>query len=205
MKKTLLTLLASLFLFSCGGGSSSDSNGSALIAEEFNYQFLSNEVELKSLVEGIFDKLGENISKVNKIDISVQRPSKEGIKRANAQDNASVVLTYLNPNDPKTLQECRYHFDKREWNSPTTKTVRLLRGDVETFVLADEMYDASSLTSDRVVELVKKTWDKYKDEAKYSDQWIRSILIENGEIKVVVKGFLESNGLEKTEYLTQKL
>ncbi len=210
MKKILVSLLTTTLLFSCGGNSNSDDasaadNGKGLIAEKVDYKFLTNETEVKKVLDGIVAKAGDNISKIDKIEIWVTRPSKEGIVRRNNPDYASITLSYLNPNDPKKLFEYRYNSEDSKWNAGASKTVKLILGDVESFILADEMYDASALTSDMVIEAIKEAWNMYKDDNKYSDQWVKSVTIHKGQIDVSVKGILAANDLEYTESYKKRI
>jgi hypothetical protein len=201
MKKIFLTLLTASFLFSCGGSSGSSDN---ITSEEFDYKMLSNEVEAKKFADNILAKVGDNISKLDEINLLITRPSKEGSVRSNKPDYLSITVSFLNPNDPKKLYEYRY-WTESGWDNGQSKTVNLVSGNAETFVLADEMYDASGLTSDMIVQAVKEAWDKYKDDTKYSDQWVRSFDIKNGQIEVGIRGILAANDLEKTEYYKKKL
>jgi len=220
MKKIILALLASAFLFSCGGGSNSGSgadsdsksgkeekasSGKGLISKKFDHQILSNEAEAKKIVDGVFAKVGDNMSKLDKIDIWMSRPSKEGTIRRDSPDYITITASFLNPDDPKKLYEYRYSSEKESWNDGESKTVRLVTGNAETFVLANEMYDASGVTSDMVVEAIKEALAKYKDEKKYSDQWVRGIIIKNGTIEIGLRGILAANDLEKTEYYKKKI
>jgi hypothetical protein len=211
MKNLIFTLLTVSFLFSCGGGSgtSSDSGsksgGKGLIAKNFNYKMFSDEAELKKIADGILAKAGDNISKLDKIDAWITRPSKEGSIKRDKPDYATITLTYLDPNDPKKLFEYRYDSDDESWSNGESKQVRLISGNAETFVLANEVYDASGITSDIVVQTVKEAWNKYKDEAKYSDQWVRGFVIKGGEISVSIKGILAANDLEKSESYKKKI
>lgn len=207
-------MLATVFLFSCGGGSGSDSgsdsggksaSGKGLISEKFDYKMFSNEAEVKKVIDGVLAKAGDNISKLDKIDIWITRPSKEGTIKRDKPDYATITLSYLNPNDPKKLFEYRYSSDDEKWNNGESRGVRLITGNAETFVLADEMYDASALTSDMVVQAAKEAWEKYGDSEKYSDQWVRGIIIKDGKIEVSIKGILAANDLEKSEYYKKKI
>ena len=210
MKKILVSLLTTTLLFSCGGNSNSDDgsaadNGKGLIAEKVDYKLLTNETEVKKVIDGIVAKAGDNISKIDKIEIWVTRPSKEGIVRRNNPDYSSITLSYLNPSDPKKLFEYRYNSEDSKWNAGASKTVKLILGDVESFILADEMYDASALTSDMVIEAIKEAWNMYKDDNKYSDQWVKSVTIHKGQIDVSVKGILAANDLEYTESYKKRI
>jgi hypothetical protein len=165
----------------------------------------TNEAEVKKVVDGVLAKAGDNMSKLDKIDICITRPSKEGPIIRNNPDYATITLTYLNPDDAKKLLKYRYASDDGKWDNGESQTVSLITGNAETFVLADEMYDASALTSDMVVQAVKEAWDKHKNETKYSDQWVRGIIIEKGQIEVGVRGILAANDLVKTEYYKKKI
>lgn len=145
------------------------------------------------------------MQKLDKIDVWITRPAKEGTIRREKPDYATITLCYLNPSDKKKLYEYRFSSESGNWDNGQSKTVQLLTGNKETFVLENEMYDASAVTSDMVAQAVKEAWDKYKDDAKYSDQWIRSVVLEDGKIKVSVKGILSANDLEKSESYTKKI
>lgn len=211
MKKTIFALLTTVFLFSCGGGSGSDSGsilgGSSdmVIPEKFDYKMFSDEAQMKKVADDVLSKIGDNMSKLDKIDIWITRPSKEGTIRREKPDYATITVSFLNPSDPKKLFEYRYSSDNKGWDKGESKTVKLITGNAETFVLADEMYDASAVTSDIIVEAVKEAWAKYKDDTKYSDQWVRGIIIKNGQIEVGVRGILSANDLEKSEYYKKKI
>ncbi|MFR9165809.1 MAG: hypothetical protein ACLVKO_06155 [Dysgonomonas sp.] len=206
-KNFIIALFATLFLVSCGGsGSDSGSgpDGKRLLPEKTDYKMFTDEAEVKRVMDGVIAKAGDNMSKIDEIDISISRPSKIGSVRFDRPDNASIRLIHLNPDDPKTLRENRYWSGDGKWDGET-KTVQLLVGDAENFVLADEMYDASALTSDMVAKTVMEAWNKYKDDTKYSEQWVEDIKIKEGKITVLVRGILASNGIDKYETYEKKL
>lgn len=217
MKKIFFAILTTAFLFSCGGSSNSNSNSDtagseskettkdALIASDFDYKMLGDEAQVKKIMDGVIAKAGDNISKLDKIDIWISRPSKEGPVKLNKPDFSTIILTHLDPNDAKKLFEVRYNSEKGEWNKGESKSIRLVTGNAETFVLANEMYDASALTSDMVAKAVKDALAKYGDANKYSDQWVKGIIIEKGKIEVSIRGILAANDLEKTEYYKTKI
>ena len=206
MKKIVFMLFATAFLYSCGGSGSGAFGGKdAVIPEKFDYTMFSNEVEMKKVADDVLAKIGDNISKLDKIDIWLTRPSKEGSIRRNNPDYAMITASFLDPKDPKKLFEYRYSSSNGGWDNGQSKTVKLLTGNVETFVLANEMYDASALTSDMIVETVQEAWKKYKDEAKYSEQWVRGVVIQKGNMEVSIKGILAANDLEKSERFKKKI
>lgn len=206
MKKLLFVVLASALLFSCGNlGTGSSGGDSAVIPEKFDHKFLTDEAEVKKVVDEVFAKVGDSMSKLDKIDIWITRPSKEGTIKRDKPDYAAITASFLNPNDPKKLFEYRYSSERGGWDNGESKSVRLVTGNAETFVLANEMYDASALTSDMVVAAVKEGWAKYKDEEKFSDQWVKGIIIKDGTIEVAVRGILAANDLEKSYYHKVKI
>lgn len=206
MKKLLFAVLASALLFSCGGNSGSGLGGSsAIIPEKFDYKLLTDEAEVKKIADEVIAKVGDNMSKLDKIDIWITRPSKEGSIKRDKPDYAMITTSFLNPNDPKKLFEYRYSSERGGWDNGESKSVRLVTGNAESFVLADEMYDASAVTSDLIVSAVKEGWEKYKDEEKFSEQWVKGIIIKNGTIEVAVRGILAANDLEKSHYHKVKI
>jgi hypothetical protein len=209
MKKIVFTLLTAALLFSCGGGSNSgsgsSSDGDALVGKNVDYKMFTNEAEVKRVMDGIYAKAGDNISKLDEMTISLNRPSKSGTIKRDDPDYVHITLTYLNPKNPKKLFQYNYSSNQEKWDNGESMDVNLITGNAETFVLADEMYDASGLTSDMAAKMVMEAWNKYKDEAKYSEQWVANISIKEGKIRVTVRGLLASNDLEKYEIYEKKL
>jgi hypothetical protein len=222
MSKIIFMLLIAALCLSCGGGSNSSqgsgtpepsSSGSkeeapeekGFISEKLDHKIFTDEAEVKRVVGEVFAKAGDNMGKLDKIDIWITRPSKEGTLKRDEPDYVNITLIYLNPDDPNKLLEYDYSSDEGKWSEGQVRSVSLISGNAETFVLANEMYDASALTSDMVAQVVKEAWDKHKDEAKYSDQWVKSILIQKGQIDVGVRGILSANDLEKTVYYKKKI
>lgn len=202
MKKIFFFLtMTALLVSSCGGnGSNTESD----IPSKIDHKMFTDEAEVKKVATILLEKAGENISKLDKLEAHISRPSVEGVVKRDKPDYISMEVTYLDPSNPKKLYENKFYDGK--WTGES-RAIQLIGGGskAENFVLADQMYDASAVTADMITEAVKEAWEKYKDEEKYSDQWIRTFAVEKGVITVDIKGILSANDLEKTEYFKKKI
>ena len=202
MKKlfSVVLVVVALALCSCGiggiGGGSSN-----LPTTNVDYQMLSNDAELGKVYGVVVEKLGDNIKYVDKIRLSIYRPSKEGsIIREGAPDEFYLTITHLYQQDKKKLYEMEYS-STLKWETSGARSVEVYGSvDVEKFRLEDEMFDMSPLTAEILSKIVKDALAKYKDETKYSDQYVDDIIIERGIVKVSIKGKLSANDLEQTNY-----
>ena len=200
MKKLFYSALAvgAAVFCSCGGigGGNSD-----LPTNNVDYQMLSNDAELAKVYGVVVEKLGDNIQYVDKVRLSVSRPSKEGvIIKEGAPDVFYLEITHLYPHDKKKLYEMSYSSESG-WYSQGSRSVEVHgRVDVEKFRLEDEMFDMSSLTAETLSKIVQDALAKHKDEEKYSYQYVDDIEIEYGEVKVCIRGRLSANDLEKKNY-----
>ncbi|MCL1944020.1 MAG: hypothetical protein FWF54_10805 [Candidatus Azobacteroides sp.] len=177
-------------------------NVSVPFPKEIDYKMLSNEADLKKVYGMILTKLGDNAKAVDKIYISVRRPSSEGtIIRKDEPDNLNLDITYLYPEDKKKLYNVNYYSGNKDWDEGSVKTVQLIGGNAENFRLENEMFDLTPLTPDILCQIVKDAMAKYKDDSKYSYQYIKNITInkKNG-VDVSVFGKLSANDLDKSNY-----
>lgn len=219
MKKLFIALFSvTILLSSCGGkggntgntdGVDSTENKSEEVVEEkvsassfpnkeVDYQMLSNEADLKKAYGMILTKLGDNVKAVDKITMSVRRPAHEGrIIRKNEPDNLNLDITYLYPEDKKKLFNVNYYSGNKNWDEGSVRSVQLVMGDAEKFRLEDEMFDMSPLTPDVLYQIVQDALKKYKDESKYSYQYVNYIRVDKKGVSVDVYGKLSANDLEK--------
>ena len=199
MKKLVsITLVVVTVLFcSCGG----IGGGNSGLPTKVDYQMLSNDAELEKVYGVVLEKLGDNIQYVDNVRLSVARPSKEGtIIREGSPDEFYLSITHLYQADKKKLYEMSYSSESG-WYSQGSRSVEV-HGlvNAENFRLEDEMFDMSSLTAEMLSKIVKDALDKFKDETKYSYQYVDDIEIEYGVVKVSIYGKLSANDLEKKNY-----
>jgi hypothetical protein len=197
MKKLLYRAWAitALLFYSCGFGSSDLPTGNV------NFQMLSDEAELIKVYDLVVEKLGDNIKYVDKIRMSISRPSKEGsIIKEGRPDEFYLNITHLYQADKKKLYEMCYG-SELGWYSVGAREVQLIGGgDVEKFRLEDEVFDMSPLTVEILYKIVQDALAKYKDEEKYSYQYVQDIVIDYGVVEVTIYGKLSANDLEKKNY-----
>ena len=62
------------------------------------------------------------------------------------------------------------------------------------------MFDLSFFSSDKLSQIVRDALAKYKDEKKYSVQYVKNITIEYGTVEVTIYGKLSSNDIEQKHY-----
>jgi len=195
MKNLFCTVLlaVSILLSSCGGGISS----SLPTMGKVDIQMLSNDVELKKVYDVMKEMLGSNIQKVHEIQLTVSSPSIEK-GREGKPNELNITMFYLYPKDKTKLYRVTYDSEFK-WNE-SIYSVELRRGtDAESFVLEEEMYDLSFFTAEKLCQIVQDALAKYKDDKKYSVQYVKEILIEYGTVEVTVYGKLASNGIEQKQ------
>ena len=197
MKKlfNVVLVVVAVALCSCGG------MGGGKLPVTVDYQMLSDKAELAKVYDVIVERLGDNIQYVNEIRIYISRPSKEGsIIKEGRPDEFYLNISHLYQQNKKKLYEMSYS-NEMKWYSSGVRDVEVLGNvDKETFRLEDEMFDLSPLTAEILFKIVNDAWAKYRDETKYSYQYIQSIDIEYGIIKVCIYGKLAANDLEQKNY-----
>ena len=197
MKKLFnFALIAVVVLFcSCGG------IGGGNLPTKVDYQMLSNDAELEKVYGVVLEKLGDNIQFVDEVRLAIFRPSKEGsIIRTGKPDEFHLGITHLYQADKKKLYQMSYT-NESGWYSVGERKVEIFgSANVETFRLEDEMFDMSPLTTEILCKIVKDALAKYKDETKYSYQYVKSIGIQYGRVEVTIYGRLSANDLEKNNY-----
>jgi len=200
MKRLFYSVLAAWAVLFCSCGGIGGGN-SGLPTNNVDYQMLSDAAELGKVYGVVMEKLGDNIHYVDKVRISISRPSKEGvIIKENAPDEFYLEITHLYQHDKKKLYEMSYS-NESGWYSQGARSVEVHgRVDVETFRLEDEMFDMSPLTAEVLSKIVQDALTMYKDAEKYSYQYVEDIEIEYGMVKVCISGKLSANDLDKKHY-----
>ena len=195
MKKIFGTVLAivCVILSSCGGpGSSLPKIGSVDI------QMLSNEAELTKVYEAFKYVTGENIKKMDEVKFYVSSPSIEK-GRENREDDFNLKVYYLNPKDKNKLFHVSYHSEVG-WQEFVTNVELHHDADAESFVLEEQMFDMSSFTAEKLFKIVQDALAKYKNDEKYSVQYVKNIEIKDDVVKVTIYSRLASNNIEQVFY-----
>jgi len=174
---------------------------SGLPTNNVDYNMLSNDAELKKVYGAIQEKLGDNIKYVDEVRIDISRPSVEGtITKQGKPDEFSMSLTHLYQQDKKKVYYMRY-INSNGWYINEPRGVNLIGpGDKESFRLEDVVFDMSPLTAETLSKIVDDAMKKYKDDGKYSYQYVSGITIKDGIVKVTIHGKLSANDIEKSEY-----
>ena len=188
-----------VFFSSCGGTTNSDSKTN--IPKDIDYQILGNEEDLKNVYNVAIKKMGDDIRFVEKLDISISRPSERG---NNGDDALQILIQQIHHTNRNKLVEYSYWSSQGKWDTPQTLTIDLVGGDEESFRLEDNLMDLSGLTFEKLNGIVQDAYKKHKSD-NYAYQYISSIWIENGEITIFVRGKLEANELIKYETYKVKL
>ena len=182
-----------IFLSSCGGaGSSLPKIGSVDI------QMLSNESELTKVYDVILQVTGDNIKKMEEMSIYVSSPSIEK-GRENREDGFDLTVYYLYPKDKNKLYQVSYNSEVG-WQEFVNNVELHHDVNAESFVLEEEMFDLSSFTAEKLFQIVQDALVKYKDEKKYSVQYVKNIDIKYDGVEVTIYGRLASNNIEQKHY-----
>ena len=185
---------ASVFLISCGGGSSS----SLPKIGNVDIQMLGNEAELKKVYDVILQTIGDNITKMDEVSIYVSSPAIEK-GRDNRKDDFFLRVDYLNPKDKNKLHRASYHSEVG-WQSFSVDVELHHDVDAESFVLEEVMFDMSAFSAEQLVKIVQAALAKYGDKEKYSAQYVKSIDIKSDGVGISIYGRLASNNIEQTHF-----
>ena len=196
MKNLLNAVLiaASVMLSACGGGS----NSSLPTIGNVDIQMLGNDAELKKVYTVIEQTLGDNIKKMHEIQLNVSSPSIERGREGRPND-FTLTMFYLYPKNKNKLYQVAYNSEVK-WMENIYDVELRRSADAESFVLEEEMFDLSFFSSDKLSQIVRDALAKYKDEKKYSVQYVKNITIEYGTVEVTIYGKLSSNDIEQKHY-----
>jgi hypothetical protein len=189
-----MLITTSALLTSCGGSFSS----SLPTMGQVDIQMLSNDAELKKVYAEIEKVTGDHIKKMHEVQLSVSSPSIEK-GREGKPEEFTLSVFYLNPKDKNKLYRVGYHSEYK-WNESVYSVTLNRDADVESFVLEDEMFDMSYFSVEKLAQIVHDALAKYKDEKKYSIQYVKDIQIEDDEVEVTVYGKLATNDIEQKYY-----
>jgi len=188
-----LLVIVSIFLTSCGGGSSSLPKAGSV-----DIQMLGNETELQKVYDVIQKVLGDNIKKMDEVQIYVSSPSIEK-GRENRSNDFNLSIDYLYPKDKNKLYRILYNSEVG-WQERILDIELRHDADAESFVLEEAVFDLSFFTSEKLVEIVKKALAKYGDNNKYSVQYVKTIEIKYDGVEITIYGRLKSNNIEQKHY-----
>ena len=185
---------ASIILSSCRGGVTS------LLPKigSVDIQMLSDEAELKKVYDVILQITGDNIKKMDEVNIDVSSPLIEK-GRENREDDFNLRVDYLNPKDKNKLFRIDYNSEVG-WQEFTLNVELHHDVDAESFVLEETMFDMSSFSAEKLIKIVQDALAKYGDKEKYSIQYVTSIDIEYDKVEVTIYGRLASNNIEQRHY-----
>lgn len=197
---TGLFALAISLLFSCKGepkdGNSASGDGGK--GEQIDYQMLEKKEAVSQWHKEIADKLGKYTSKTDEIDISINRPSKEGMmKRKGEPDNLMISISYQDPGDKNKVMHQVYN-SRSGWGKAESKEIQVMGAGKETFSLGNELFDFSEVSAD-IINKVMADALASKKHPKYKDQYISNCRFNKDGFSVTVKGKLVLNDQEKSE------
>jgi len=184
----------SVLFASCGGGATK--SGAINISKEIDYKILGDEAELRKIYEGIVQKMGADSKFVEKLSISISRPSERG--DGNQKDALQIILQQIHPTNRNKLREYMFWSSEGEWSSGQTLEIDLIGGDAASFRLEENLMDLSGLTVERLYKISQEAFRKYKSDS-YSYQYVSDILIKDDIITIYIKGRLSANELVKSE------
>lgn len=98
------------------------------------------------------------------------------------------------------MEEVDYFGNITGWQSPQKKEIEILVGNAEDYRLEDDLFDFTQVSFDILNKVIADALAKYKDEAKYENQYVKHLYINEKEIEVVIYGKIKANGVEKSEY-----
>jgi major membrane immunogen (membrane-anchored lipoprotein) len=185
---------ASVFLISCGGGSSS----SLPRIGNVDIQMLSNEVELKKVYDVVLQTIGDNITKMDEVCILVSSPAIEK-GREDRENDLILRMDYLNPKDKNKLHRDLYS-SEGGWQTFSVDIELRHDEDAESFVLEEVMFDMSAFSAEQLFKIVQDALVKYGNKEKYSVQYIKSIDIKSDGVKISIYSRLASNNIEQSFY-----
>ena len=185
---------ASFFLTSCGGGSSS----SLPKIGNVDIQMLGDKAELQKIYDVILQTTGDNITKMDEVQIYVSSPSIEK-GRENRENDFNLMVDYLNPKDKNKLQRALYNSEVG-WQSLPVEIELRHDADAESFVLEETMFDMSSFSAEKLFKIVQDALAKYGNKEKYSVQYVKSIDIKADGVEVTIYSRLTSNNIEQKHY-----
>ena len=196
MNKLLGAVLiaASVFLTSCGGGSSS----SLPKIGNVDIQMLSNEAELRKVYDVILRVTGDYIKKMDEVKMYVSSPSIEK-GREDRKNDFNLSIDHLSSKDKNKLRRVDYNSEVG-WQEFVLDVELHHDMDAESFVLEEVMFDMSSFSAEKLIKIVQDALAKYKDENKYAVQYVKDINIKDDEVKIIIYGRLASNNIEQTFY-----
>jgi hypothetical protein len=203
MKKNLLKLtlcLGLLAMVGCGGG-----NGETL-SSDVELNILDNKEEVKKIYDEIVKKLGDQITKVDEINIYIDNPDEKTIKKAGAKPTMSLRLDVLSPSNPKKIQRTNYWSEYNGWQAPETMEVEL-RGvvskkDKEDFNLASTMWDFKEKVSFETFSKViaESIAKNNQNPEKYTYRYIHNVDITENGYSISIHAKLASNDQKVDEY-----
>ena len=185
---------AGFFLTSCGGGLSS----SLPKIGKVDIQMLGDKAELQKIYDVILQTTGDNITKMDEVQIYVSSPLIEK-GRENRENDFNLVVDYLNPKDKNKLQRALYNSEVG-WQSLPVEIELRHDADAESFVLEETMFDMSSFSAEKLFKIVQDALAKYGNKEKYSVQYVKSIDIKADGVEVTIYCRLTSNNIEQKHY-----
>lgn len=166
-------------------------------SKEIDYQVLSKPNDFKVWYDEVLKKAGDNAKVMDEVDFSIRRPSEDGRKD---KDYIMINVVYQDPADKRRVEEVDYFGNITGWQSPQKKEIEILVGNAEDYRLEDDLFDFTQVSFDILNKVIADALAKYKDEAKYENQYVKHLYINEKEIEVVIYGKIKANGVEKSEY-----
>jgi hypothetical protein len=202
MKKVFLSLCVALIAFSSCDKLKQSLEGVGPIT--IDYKMFEDREATKKVFDDIVTHLGDQAKVTDEIKIYISRPAHEGtIKKPDKPDQLSIVLDVQHPENLKRIRETRYWSEYGGWQAPETMEVNVTGSSsaIENFRLEDELFDFSAnVNFDTFFQVLTDAFAKYKNEEKYSRQYIKHIDITENGYSVTIFGILSANDQGKSEY-----
>ena len=168
--------------------------------EKIDYKLFSDPAQTKKWYDAVVEKLGENAKVTDEIRFTVTKNSDKVVKTDDGSDDLSLSIVYQDNVDKRRVQQINYS-SSFGWREPQTMEIDVIGGNPEDFRLEDELFDfKNEITLETLQKVIDDAWKKYKDDEKFEQQYVYTIVIKKNLIDVSIKGKLKSNGQEKFGY-----
>jgi hypothetical protein len=203
MKRQLIAMAISiplLAMVSCGGGI-----GGGLSSTAVDLNVLENKDEAKKIYDDIVKHLGDQITTVDEINIYVENPDEETIKKEGDQPTMSLRLDVLHPGNAKKIQRHQYWSEYGGWQAPETMEVELSmstsKEDKENFVLAEIMWNfKEKVNYETFSKVIAESIARNQNPDKYTYRYIQNINISDEGYSISIHAKLKSNDQMMNEY-----
>lgn len=191
---TGLFLGALLLLSSCGGGSGLDAKVDPNVFE--------NSEELQKIYDAALNAMGDQASKVDEVNLSVDNPADDG---ETGDAYLYVTVDYQDPDQPKQLLRQMFHGELGYWTGTQEVTITVNGSDEDraSFRLEDQLFDfTSQVSAERMNKVVSAAVALFKEEHtdEFAYCYVERIDITFEGYRIDVSGKLAANDQMIDEY-----